>query len=136
MVVKSRTENLSDIREFIDSLVRKAGVSPEVIEDIILAVDEACTNIIKHSYKYFPDGEIIVKIKYSENKILITITDHGEHFQPHKITKPDLQEYYKHKKVGGLGMYLMKTLMDDVKYSSVPGKYNQVLLTKYLNSGS
>ena len=136
MVIKSRTENLSDIREFIHSLVLKVGVSAEVTEDIILAVDEACTNIIKHSYKFFPDGEIIVKMKYADNKVLITIIDYGEHFQPHKISKPDLQEYYKHKKVGGLGMYLMKTLMDDVKYSSVPGKYNQVLMTKYINSGS
>jgi len=136
MVVKSRTENLSDVREFINSLVRKIGISPEVSEDIILAVDEACTNIIKHSYKFFPDGEIIVKVKYFDNKIIITIIDYGENFQPHKIHKPDLQEYYKHKKVGGLGMYLMKTLMDEVKYSSVPGKYNQVLLTKYINSTS
>jgi serine/threonine-protein kinase RsbW len=136
MVVKSRTENLSEIREFINSLVRKIGISPEVSEDIILAVDEACTNIIKHSYKYFPDGEIIVKVKYSNNKISISIIDYGEYFHPHKIQKPDLREYYKHKKVGGLGMYLMKTLMDEVKYSSIPGKYNQVLLTKYVNSTS
>jgi len=136
MVVKSRTENLSDVREFINSLVRKIGISPEVSEDIILAVDEACTNIIKHSYKFFPDGEIIVKVKYLDNKIIITIIDDCENFQPHKIYNPDLQEYYKHKKVGGLGMYLMKTLMDEVKYSSVPGKYNQVLLTKYINSTS
>ncbi len=136
MVVKSRTENLSDVREFINSLVRKIGISPEVSEDIILAVDEACTNIIKHSYKFFPDGEIIVKVKYFDNKIIITIIDYGENFQTHKNNKHDLKEYYKHKKVGGLGMYLMKTLMDEVKYSSVPGKYNQVLLTKYINSTS
>ncbi|HSR17671.1 MAG TPA: ATP-binding protein [Ignavibacteriaceae bacterium] len=136
MVVKSRTENLSEIREFINSLVRKIGVAPDVSENIILAVDEACTNIIKHSYKFFPDGEIIIKTKYSNNKIIITIIDYGEYFQPNSIHKPDLQEYYRHKKVGGLGMYLMKTLMDEVKYSSVPGKYNQVLLTKYVNSGS
>ncbi len=45
----------------------------------------------------------------------------------------DLRKYYDEGKTGGLGMYLMKTLMDEVKYISVPGKYNQVLLSKNIN---
>jgi serine/threonine-protein kinase RsbW len=132
--VTSRTENLSVVREFIQSTAEKAGLNPGVIEDVMLAVDEACTNIIKHAYKSFPDGEILLKLNFSDHKLTIAIIDYGSSFNPDKVPDPDLQKYYKQHRVGGLGMYLMKTLMDEVKYSSVPGKYNEVYLTKNLNN--
>ena len=128
--VKSKTENLSLIRDFISSSAAEAGVAPDVVENIILAVDEACTNIIKHAYKSFPDGELIIKTKSTLSRFVISITDFGNTFEPDTIPEPDLQKYYRQKRVGGLGMYLMKTLMDDVKYVSVPGKHNEVLLSK------
>ena len=65
LVIKSKTENLSTIREFVSENANDAGLSKEEIDDIILAVDEACTNIIKHAYKSFPDGEIIIAIDNS-----------------------------------------------------------------------
>lgn len=132
--VKSRTENLSTIREFIQNFASSVGFMQEAIDNMMLAVDEACTNIIKHAYKSYPDGEIVIKINYKEKKLIITIIDYGMAFHPEKIPEPNIQEYYRQHRVGGLGMYLMKTLMDDVKYISIPGKYNQVLLSKSLNS--
>jgi serine/threonine-protein kinase RsbW len=130
--VNSRTENLSEIRDFVSTNAQSAGIPITTVENIVLAVDEACTNIIKHAYKSSPDGEIIIKIVYDKYKLTITIKDYGKSFHPERIPLPDLQKYYKARKVGGLGMYLMKSLMDDVKYISIPGKYNQVLLSKNL----
>jgi serine/threonine-protein kinase RsbW len=134
LIVKSKTENLSSIRDFVSNYAREAGITQEIIEKIILAVDEACTNIMKHAYKSFPDGEIIIKVKFDKHKFTIVIRDFGNSFEADKIPAPDLKEYYKEKRVGGLGMYLMKTLMDEVQYFTVPGKYNQVLLSKNINS--
>lgn len=134
LVIKSRTENLSVIRSFVQAAAEEAGISQENTSDILLAVDEACTNIIKHAYKSFPDGEIIITLGYSAEKFTITIIDYGSAFSPDAVPKPDLQEYYRQRRIGGLGMYLMKTLMDDVHYVSIPGKYNQVSLSKNLNS--
>lgn len=128
--VKSRTENLSSIRDFVSSAASEVNISKDIIENIILAVDEACTNIIKHAYKYSPDGEIIIKIKPSKSKFEIKILDYGLTFEPDKIPEPDLQKYYRQRRVGGLGIYLMRTLMDEVKFSTVPGKYNEVSLVK------
>lgn len=132
--VKSKTENLSVIRDFISSSAAEAGVKSDAIENIILAVDEACTNIIKHAYKSFPDGELIIKTKSTLSRFVVSITDYGKSFEPEMIPEPDLQKYYRQKKVGGLGMYLMKTLMDNVEYRSVPGKYNEVLLSKNIKA--
>lgn len=134
LVVKSKTENLSKIRSFIQGIASTVGFTQESIDNMMLAVDEACTNIIKHAYKSYPDGEIIIKVKYESEKLIITIVDYGRTFMPELVPEPDIQEYYRQHKVGGLGMFLMKTLMDDVKYTSVPGKYNQVLLSKNLTS--
>lgn len=131
--VKSRTENLSLIRDFVSSKTSDAGLAKDEIENVMLAVDEACTNIIKHAYNSFPDGEIVIKLEYNSDKLLVTIIDHGSTFDPNGIPDPDLQKHYRNGRVGGLGMFLMKTLMDDVKYITVPGKYNQVLLSKRIN---
>lgn len=128
--VKSRTENLSQIRDFINSAASEVNLSKDIVENIILAVDEACTNIIKHAYKYSPNGEILINVKPSASKFVVSIIDNGISFEPETIPEPDLQKYYRQRRVGGLGIYLMKTLMDDVKYVSKPGKYNEVLLTK------
>lgn len=132
--VKSRTENLSEIRDFVSLNALNAGIPEATVEKIILAVDEACTNIIKHAYKHSPEGEIIIKVEYDEDKFTVTIIDYGSSFDPDKVPLPDLQKYYREHRVGGLGMYLMKSLMDDVTYTSVPGKYNQVLLSKKIRS--
>lgn len=134
LIVKSRTENLSQIRDFISSSASEAGFSKDDIDNMILAVDEACTNVIKHAYKYSPDGDIVIEIKYNNSAFTITIEDNGISFNPDVVPSPDLQKYYREHRVGGLGMYLMKTLMDEVKYNSVPGKFNRVSLTKRIKA--
>ena len=130
IVIKSKTENLSVVREFIYNCCTEKAVSPKALDDVVLAVDEACTNVIKHAYKFLPDGEIKIKLRYSDKKLLVDITDYGKSFDADLLKRPDMNEYFKMKKVGGLGVHLMKTLMDDVKYESVPGKYNKVVLIK------
>ncbi len=132
MVVKSTTDNLALIREFTKSAAEESGFSDETTGKIVLAVDEACTNIIKHAYKYSPNGNINIGIKFEGIKFTISITDEGNHFDPNKIPEPDLREYYKQKRIGGLGMFLMKKLMDEVQYSTITGNKNQVVLVKYL----
>lgn len=132
IVVNSSTDNLEKIREFTKDVSSKCGFGEDTIGKIILAVDEACTNIIKHAYKYSPDGTIKIAINFSEAKLTISISDDGEHFDPTLIPEPDLREYYKQKRVGGLGMFLIKRLMDDVTYNTLSGNKNQVVLIKYL----
>lgn len=133
LVVKSSTDNLSKIREFTKTAAVECGFSEDTVGKIILAVDEACTNIIKHAYKNSSEGEISISISLENSKFTITIVDHGSHFDPSGVPEPDLKEYYKQKRAGGLGMFLMKRLMDEVNYSTATGDKNQVILVKYLS---
>lgn len=131
-VVKSTTDNLAIIRDFTKKAAGDSGFSDETIGKIILAVDEACTNIIKHAYNFSPEGEITISIKFDTNKLTISITDEGKHFNPNSVPEPNIIEYYKQKKIGGLGIYLMKKLMDEVNYYTLSGNKNRVILVKYL----
>ncbi|KAF0151831.1 MAG: anti-sigma regulatory factor serine/threonine protein kinase [Ignavibacteria bacterium] len=133
IVVKSTTDNLEKIREFTKNAALHSGFGEDTIGKIILAVDEACTNIIKHAYKFSPDGIIYISIKFSEGKFVVSITDEGVQFDPTQVPEPDLREYYKQKRVGGLGMFLIKRLMDEVNYNTISGNKNQVVLIKYLS---
>jgi serine/threonine-protein kinase RsbW len=130
--VKSTTDNLSRIRDFIKQLSAQVGFDDSMTNKIALATDEACTNIMKHAYKYSKVGKININASYTNKKLRISITDEGSHFNSSKVPEPDLQKYYNEKRVGGLGIFLMKKLMDEVKYSQTPSNRNKVTLIKYL----
>lgn len=130
--IPSVTENLHLIRDFTIKIASKAGFDEERQEHIALAVDEACTNVIKHAHHFDARRLIDILISIDEKKIKITITDRGRGFNLNEIKEPNLRKYMEESRHGGLGIYLIKTLMDDVQYEFKPGVKNQVQLTKYI----
>lgn len=125
------TERLCHVREFVSNEARKRGFDEESVNKIALAVDEACTNIIKHGYKYATDRQIEICIATNNGGIEIEISDNGMSFDPDSVEKPNMKEYLSHYRRGGLGMYMMRSLMDKVEYKAYPGKKNVVRLVKY-----
>lgn len=130
--IESRTERLIAVRDFVSSAAREFGFTDEEISKIALAVDEACTNIIKHAYKFDPDKKLTIAVSRGDGAFEVAIRDTGKRFNPTSLQPPDMKEYLTHFRRGGLGVYLMKTLMDKVEYSFEPGKPNEVRLIKYL----
>ncbi len=131
--IESRTDRLIAVREFVSDAARQFGFSDEDVSKIALAVDEACTNVIKHAYKYDPTKEITVTIRSDSDTFQVIIQDTGVQFDPSRVQSPDMREYMKNYRRGGLGMHLMKSLMDSVEYNIEPGKTNEVRLTKHLH---
>jgi serine/threonine-protein kinase RsbW len=131
--IESRTERLIAVRDFVSSAAREFGFADEEVSKIALAVDEACTNIIKHAYKFDPHKELTVTVKGGNGAFEVSISDTGRQFNPSSVQPPDMKEYLSHFRRGGLGVYLMKTLMDKVEYNIEPGKPNEVRLIKYLS---
>jgi serine/threonine-protein kinase RsbW len=130
--IESRTEHLIAVREFVSTAARDFGFGDEDVSKIALAVDEACTNIIKHAYQFDPGKSITVTVRGRNGTFEVVIQDSGKKFDPQRILTPDMKEYLAHFRRGGLGVYLMKSLMDKVEYAMVPGKKNEVRLTKNL----
>lgn len=129
--IPSQTKNLELIRNFVGEVARKVGFEGNEIDKIELAVDEACTNVIQHAYKRQEGKDIDVAVKLDYQKLTIVVTDKGDTFTPDQVEIPDLEKYLAELRVGGLGIYLMKSLMDEVEYESGPEGENQVRMVKY-----
>ncbi len=131
--IESKTEKLSLVRDFVSGAARDFGFDEESISKIALAVDEACTNIIKHSYNYATDRKIDIKVMPNQKVFKIVITHQGRMFDPNSVRTPDMPEYLSHYRKGGLGMHLMRLLMDKVEYKILPDDKCEVHLIKNLS---
>ncbi len=131
LTIPSRTESLHQARDFVADQAREVGFDEELVGMIALAVDEACTNIIKHAYQYAKDQHIEINIEKMNGSFIISIADEGKSFDPSIIHAPDMKEYLSHFRRGGLGLHLMRSLMDKVDYNS-NGKKNVVRMIKSL----
>ena len=126
--VASHPENLKQIREAITDVTSKAGFSKEIAGSIILAVDEACSNVIKHSCQHDHTKEIILEIEPDKKCLTISIIDDGIKFDVDSVEARDINEV----RPGGLGLYIMEQVMDKVEYSQTPDGLNKLKLTKNL----
>jgi serine/threonine-protein kinase RsbW len=129
--IPSQTDNLELIREFVARVARKVGFKDDDVSKIELAVDEACANVIKHAYNKGNKKPIDIAIQIDYQKFTVIVTDHGRGFDPNSVKPPDMKEYLAEMRVGGLGIYLMRTLMDEIDFDVKPGKRNQVKMSKY-----
>jgi serine/threonine-protein kinase RsbW len=131
MRIPSQTDNLEIIRNFVSGVARKVGFDDSDISKIELSVDEACTNVIEHAYSRQGQKNIDIAVKIDYRKFTVIITDRGKAFNFNAVEVPDMKTYLAELRVGGLGIYLMKTLMDEVEYHSTPGRKNEVRMVKY-----
>jgi len=131
----SKTENLESIRSFVFENSTNFGFNEYKAEELVLAVDEACTNLIKHAYKYNAEDSIIVEINSNENIFIVNIIDFSPSFDPRFVEDPDMKEYRDEYKKGGLGIFIMKSLVDSVDYQITNnGRIKNILtLTKQLS---
>jgi len=132
----SSSSNLALIRDFVTKVALQIGFDGDEAGKIELAVDEACTNVIKHAYGDNSEKQIDIVLQVKRNELIITVSDTGKGFDPSGVQVPDLNKSIKSGKRGGLGICLIKTLMDQVDFQIKPGSKNQVKMTKKLNSSS
>lgn len=126
----SSTENLSLVREFVSVIGAQAGLSEAEVGGLELAVDEACANVIEHAYGHDATKEVIVRATFDEDAIRIHVEDTGAGFDPQAVPPKELERLVVERKSGGLGMRLMKSLMDEVRYEIEPGKKNELHMMK------
>jgi serine/threonine-protein kinase RsbW len=116
----AKFEHLDEIRDFVGTIARAGGFSDKDVYNIQLATDEAASNIIEHAYEGVSDGILELSCGMLGDTIKIVLVDHGEPFDPGSIPMPDLKADLTERKIGGLGIFLMRKLMDEVHYESHP----------------
>lgn len=126
--ITARPENLKQIRAMMARVTSAAALSEADAGAVILAVDEACSNIIKHCCKDDPTRSIDVTITLDKESLCVTMVDNGESFDIKSIKPRNIEEI----KPGGLGVHIIREVMDVVEYSHTPEGLNQVKLVKKL----
>ena len=127
--ILSATRNLGKVRRFVARHAREVGFSDQVVEQVTLAVDEACSNVIRHAYGGRKNGPVDIAVIVEPEVFTVAIRDEGRAFEPGKYQSPDLNRSIRNRRPGGFGIYMMRKLMDEVQYHS-DGLHNEVRLSK------
>lgn len=123
----NKTEELAAIPGFVESL----GLSEELTQKLCLALDEAATNVVLYAYDEPGAGEVKIDALLSEEKVSFKISDSGKPFNPLMAAEPNFDLPGAERPVGGLGIFLVKKLMDVVYYRRDRG-VNILRITKNL----
>lgn len=134
LAILSRTEELFGVRQTVENEAVRFGFDTETAFRMALAVDEACTNIIKHSYGGNPSQTFDIEIATNGNGFIVVLTDRGKEFDPCLLPKIDMQRYFEQMRRGGLGVHIIQLVMDDVVYNVTANHANQLRMVKYLNA--
>jgi anti-sigma regulatory factor (Ser/Thr protein kinase) len=130
--VPSSTENLALIREFVCAVGDQAGFDEKDVMRLQLAVDEACANVIEHAYALETTHEVTIRAVMDDDALRFEIVDHGKGFDPANIDELQLDQLIKDHRSGGLGLRLIRSVMDDVQYQIIPGEKNELRMVKRL----
>ncbi|MGI8783776.1 MAG: ATP-binding protein [Acidobacteriota bacterium] len=128
--VPSSTENLALIRELVGGVGAQAGLDDSDIARLEMAVDEACANVIEHAYGNDSSKEVVVRATFDDEVLRIDVEDSGCGFQPPTIGRAPLGQLAAKRKSGGLGLQLIKSVMDEVHYEMEPGIKNELHMVK------
>ncbi|MBO6576438.1 MAG: ATP-binding protein [Rhodothermales bacterium] len=130
LTIPSSTRYLEDVRQFVEVHAADAKFPEDTVEQLKMAVDEACANVIKHAYKGEAEHPIDIAVIVQPDRFTVRIRDEGESFDPSNYTEPDLMKFARARRAGGLGVHIMRRLMDQVEYKK-RGRKNECCLTKY-----
>jgi serine/threonine-protein kinase RsbW len=122
---------LAQIADFVDQAGRSAGLVEDDIYHVQMAVDEACSNIIEHAYGSNRQGDIhLACCVEPSGDFVVTIQDTGTPFDPQQVPPPPIGAALEDWPEGGLGLYFMRQLMDDVRFKFDPVRGNTLTLIK------
>lgn len=130
--IKALTENLQELISFVDGNLEDMGVSMKAQIQIDIAVEELFVNIAH--YAYAPDvGEAVISVAKDKekNQISITFADSGKPYNPLEKLDPDVTLSAEERSIGGLGIFMVKKSMDDMRYEYKDGQ-NILTITKRL----
>jgi serine/threonine-protein kinase RsbW len=120
-----------ELRSFLQRSLEAYGFSEVDRHQVTLAVEEVCTNLIIHSHASNPKEVIYLEVKELEKKLAIEITDKGDAFNLLEYEVPDLKKVIEEKRKGGIGIFLVKKIMDEIEFESKNGKNTCRLIKKF-----
>ncbi len=122
ITLQNEKSEIEKIAPFVDKISDKFGLPLSLNFNLNLVLEEALINIISYAYPNGEKGEIALSAKLIENKIMFEITDSGIEFDPTKVQKPNIELNSDERPIGGLGVFIIHQIMDQVQYQRIDGK--------------
>ena len=122
LILLAQFENLERVREFVARHAQAYELSEQAIYSVQLAVDEAFTNIVEHAYGGESREKIECTCRITDDGLEITLRDCGQTFEPNGVPEPDLDAALEDREIGGLGLFFIRQLMDEVEFKFITEK--------------
>ncbi len=122
--------SLEAVRRFVEQQASEAGLNERAVNQVRMAVDEACANVVEHAYEGEGGHHLDVRVETHGDEVVVRILHTGRSFDPSGYKGPaKLEEAIRQRRSGGFGVFLMQRLMDEVQYLT-RGPVSEVRLTK------
>lgn len=119
--IACRTTALSELRNFLNQTLLPTKLNENELNQVTLAVEEVCANLIIHSHQCNENDHILLAVRQESDRLTFEITDKGKAFNLLDYEVPDLKKVISEKRKGGLGIILVKKIMDEIEFESDHG---------------
>jgi anti-sigma regulatory factor (Ser/Thr protein kinase) len=123
--VPANAENLKKIRDFVRGYIDKCKGLESYKDEIVLAIDEACQNVVRHAYRD-KNGNVAIKLSFQNKEFIVSLEDDGTPAIPEKIKPRNIEDI----KPGGLGTFFINQIMDSVSFQSTSPHWVNCLIMK------
>ena len=130
LIMKNEMSEVGRLRAFFFSVCREHGIDDENAKTLNLALEEWVANVINYAYPKGMRGHVEVTADVSDDVLTLVIKDHGAVFDPTQHEEVDIDAELDERAIGGLGIHLIRTIMDTVEYQRTSDGYNRLVLTK------
>lgn len=120
--IHNNIAEISQLAPFLDEVAEAYGIAPDVSFKLNLALDEALANSISYAYPEGTEGSITLEADVDGDELLFLLIDQGTPFDPTKEGDVDITLSVEERPIGGLGIFLIKQMMDSVTYKRVDNK--------------
>ena len=131
LVLKNEIAEINKLALFIEELGEELNLTPELVFNLNLVLEEAVSNVILYAYPKEERQEIVLTAKISDKSLIFVLTDSGKEFDPTQVPDADVTLSAEEREIGGLGIFLIRQIMNKVEYQRIEGK-NVLTLGKQL----
>ena len=132
LVLKNEISEISKLAAFIEELGEELDLIPDLVFNLNLVLEEAVSNVILYAYPKGEQQEISLSANVSDNNLVFVLTDSGKEFDPTQAPDADITLSAEERQIGGLGIFLIRQIMNQIEYQRIDGK-NVLTLGKQLN---
>ena len=122
IILANDIAEISKLNQFIEELGEEFSLAPDLVFNLTLVMEEAVVNVINYAYPKEEHERIYVSARLNEDSIIMVIADNGKEFDPTLAPEADITLSAEERPIGGLGIYLIRNIMNEVKYERIEGK--------------